>query len=282
MEQGFVRPSRSSIAGNAQLVLVMVAVSASFAGNSVIVKVALAPPNDVDPVVFSFLRDVGGALVLLCVCRFQGNLVWPRREDVGVFVLLGVLGVYIGQQFMVVALQYDAVTPLNAMLLQPSQPVLTVLIAALFGTEALELSTTHWRLKLAGILVGACGAMYSVYMASTRDTPPSPPSPPTTHPHEKHQGGALVGNMLLIVQCVSGKVGDTRTRASAASHHVSHHASHHVSHHAAYHVSHHASHHVSHHASHHPPCDRRPLTTPMRTLPETAPSTSCCRSTRSR
>ena len=80
MEAGFT-PKPTPNSRTWMLVLVMIAVSASFAGNSVIVKVALT--DDVDPVVFSFLRDVGGSCILLSVCRYQGNLIWPRRETSG-------------------------------------------------------------------------------------------------------------------------------------------------------------------------------------------------------
>ena len=48
------------------VVLALLAVQASFGGNTIIVKLAL--DNSADPVVFSFLRDVGGAIVLLFAC----------------------------------------------------------------------------------------------------------------------------------------------------------------------------------------------------------------------
>ena len=78
------------------VVLALIAVQASFGGNAVITKVALT--KSADPVVFSFLRDVGGATILLIACAARGCLVLPRREDLGAFIMLGVLGVYIGQR----------------------------------------------------------------------------------------------------------------------------------------------------------------------------------------
>lgn len=168
------------------LVLVLTAVSASFAGNAVILKVALK--EHVDPVVFSFLRDVGGAAVLLGVCKFRGELVWPRREDLGTFVLLGVLGVYIGQQFMVIALQF--ISPLNAMLLQPSQPVLTVLLSALFGIEALELATVHGKLKFFGIIIGAAGE--ECLLARPQTTHPSSRGALTPHSDDGAQALSIL------------------------------------------------------------------------------------------
>ena len=57
------------------VVVALVAVQASFGGNAVVVKVALT--KSADPVVFSFLRDVGGAAVLLragcCLGRVQAE-----------------------------------------------------------------------------------------------------------------------------------------------------------------------------------------------------------------
>lgn len=181
------------------VVLGLVAVSASFAGNSIVMKVALT--ECVDAVVLSFLRDVGGAALLLGYCKATGSLVYPKPEDGLHFVILGVLGVYIGQQFMVVGLQY--VTPLNAMLLQPLQPVLTVLLGALIGTEPLDLGETVGRLKLLGILLAAAGAVYSAYMGSLVDHTHGGGSA-STHACSHARSGVLTGNLLLLIQCVCG------------------------------------------------------------------------------
>ena len=205
----------------AWVVVALIAVQASFGGNAVITKVALT--KQADPVVFSFLRDVGGAFILLLACKVRGCLVWPRRADLGTFILLGVLGVYIGQQFIVLALQY--VDPLNAAVLQPSQPVLTTLLAAIFGVEPLQLRTLHGRLKLCGVLLAAAGAVCTVYWAAAAGDDNNsgrrlagghahhhhtsigggggepPPSAPSTSPSAPR---LILGNALLVIQCVSG------------------------------------------------------------------------------
>jgi len=152
--------SRSAHVG--WVVLALLAVQASFGGNAVIVKVALS--KSADPVIFSFLRDVGGAAVLLLACQVRGCLVWPRRADLGHFVLLGVLGVYIGQMFLVIALQY--VEPLLAAVMQPLQPILTVVLAAFTGVEPLHLEKVHGRMKVGGVLLAAAGAIVTVYYAA--------------------------------------------------------------------------------------------------------------------
>jgi drug/metabolite transporter (DMT)-like permease len=182
------------------VVIALIAVQASFGGNAVVIKLAMN--KNADPVVFSFLRDVGGAAVLLAACKIRGCLVWPRREDWGTFILLGVLGVYIGMQFQTLALQY--IEPLNAAVLQPSQPVLTTLLAAVFGIEPLHLDALHGRLKLAGVLMACLGAVLTIYWDSRASdgsggggggggdgTPPS-------------SENLLLGNLLLLIQCISG------------------------------------------------------------------------------
>ena len=194
-----------------RVVLALLAVQASFGGNAVITKVALG--HNTDPVVFSFLRDVGGGSVLLLACRIFGVPVEPRRADLGTFIVLGVLGVYIGQMFLVMALQF--VEPIHAAVMQPLQPVLTVLLAALCGVEPLLLRKLHGRLKLGGVLLAATGAVCTVYWAShvaaaaAADTGgaarharrglghPPPPAAPTAP-------RLITGYALLTVQCVSG------------------------------------------------------------------------------
>mmetsp|Transcript_59842 Transcript_59842/g.164013 ORF Transcript_59842/g.164013 Transcript_59842/m.164013 type:complete len:206 (-) Transcript_59842:167-784(-) len=43
-----------------------------------------------------------------------------------------------------------------------------------------------------------------VYMGPPRHADAHPPPPPAAHPSEEHHGSAMVGNALLLVQCVSG------------------------------------------------------------------------------
>ena len=181
------------------VVAALLIVQAAFGGNAVITKIALARHDD--PVVFSFLRDVGGALVLLASGRICGCLVWPRRTDLGMFIVLGILGVYIAQMFLVLALQL--LDPLHCMLVQPMQPVLTTLLAAAFGVEPLQLRRTHGRLKMGGVLLAAAGALCTVYYAGTSNkharaadiAEPSPSTPASQ---------TVTGFALLAAQCVAG------------------------------------------------------------------------------
>ena len=115
-------PARRRTVPTQLVVAALLAVQASFGGNTVVTKLALG--KSADPVVFSFLRDVGGGAVLLLACKWTGTFVRPRPADVGTFILLGILGVYIGQMFMVMALQH--LEPLHAAVMPVSYTHLTL------------------------------------------------------------------------------------------------------------------------------------------------------------
>uniref|UniRef100_A0A7S3S1P7 EamA domain-containing protein n=1 Tax=Emiliania huxleyi TaxID=2903 RepID=A0A7S3S1P7_EMIHU len=176
------------------VVLLLVIVQITFAGNSVVAKAAL--DKSVDPIVFSFLRDVGATVILLCTARLGGpRFAVPRRAHFCYFALLGLLGVTIGQMFLVIALKYT--TPLNAMVLQPSQPVLTVLIGALTGLEPLHVSQWHGQLSILGIVLAAVGAALALAYGSA-----APGENRVGHPPQQHS--LLIGNCLLGTQCLAG------------------------------------------------------------------------------
>ena len=176
------------------VVLVLVGVQAIFGGNAVVVKAALH--SHADPVVFSLIRDVGGAAILLSGCAATRQLVTPSSEHLGWFVLMGVLGVYIGQMFLNVALQY--ITPVNAALVNASQAVLTLLLAALFRIEPLRLDTRAGLVKAAGVVAVTGGALYSV-LGSARETDSS-----ASVAAQPAWGDLILGNFLLVVQCTGG------------------------------------------------------------------------------
>ena len=88
---------------------------------------------------------------------------------------VGLCGVTITQTALVLALQY--VPAFNASLMQPSQPVLTLLLALCLRLEALRLRSVAGALKLAGILIGCAGAVNGPE-APTVQCPSSAPLPP--------------------------------------------------------------------------------------------------------
>ena len=184
------------------VVAILVAVQAIFGGYSIIVKMTM---NDhVDALVFSLYRDVGASIVLLFASRMSGAA-QPivSLADRAAFAACGFFGVTISQTALIVALQW--VPPFNASLLQPSQPVITLLLALLLGMESLDRRTRTGAigsmLKVAGILVGCAGATFTVISAASGNSA-SPPPPPSGGgaPSTFGVGGLLVGNALLVGQ----------------------------------------------------------------------------------
>ena len=92
---------------------------------------------------------------------------------------VGLCGVTITQTALVLALQY--VPAFNASLMQPSQPVLTLLLALCLRLEALRLRSVAGALKLAGILIGCAGAVQRARSADC--AVPQPSSPPKGKEH---------------------------------------------------------------------------------------------------
>lgn len=92
---------------------------------------------------------------------------------------VGLCGVTITQTALVLALQY--VPAFNASLMQPSQPVLTLLLALCLRLEALRLRSVAGALKLAGILIGCAGAVQRARSADCAVPQLSTPPPTPAH-----------------------------------------------------------------------------------------------------
>ena len=173
---------------------------AVFGGNAVVTKLAI---RKADPVVFSARRGRRN----FAAARMQAlrHLCRATAEDYGTFILLGVLGVYIAMMFQALALQY--VEPLNASLLQPSQPVLTTFLRR-------YLALRHSKSV-------CCTAGSSCLASCCRQLGPCVPSTGTaaavavglapaagglaaygTETPSAHQ--VILGNGLLLVQCTAG------------------------------------------------------------------------------
>ena len=110
-----------------------------------------------------------------------------------IFLGMGLLGVTIAQTLMVVALIW--VPPFNASLLQPSQPVLTLLLGLLLGMERLRVRSLAGGLKLAGIVIGCAGATFTVLAAAERGGGGGGAAAAATG-----VGGQLLGNALLVTE----------------------------------------------------------------------------------
>ena len=94
---------------------------------------------------------MGGGALLLLACWCTGQLVRPQQSDIGWFVLIGIAGIFVGQMFAVIALKF--ISPLNAALSQPLQPILTAILASCLGLDALRLRTAAGAATVAGILL---------------------------------------------------------------------------------------------------------------------------------
>lgn len=181
----------------ALVVVLLVLVQASFAGNSIVAKLSF-DQGLVDAIIFSLFRDVGASMVLLVGCRIADGA-WgvPRKVHLIHFVGIGVLGVVVGQMFMVIALEFTS--PFNCMVLQPSQPVLAVLLGALLGIEPLQLDKCHGLLSVCGILLSVAGATIAVVYGSTANSSRGDGGGDHVSRHD-----LLIGNSLLAIQCVAG------------------------------------------------------------------------------
>lgn len=191
-------------------------------GYSVVGKWVVA--QDVDPLVFAFVRDLLASPVLLLLAwaieaRRQrpwrrlavaaaaaaaaenGDAVVPAAvpkqlvrtvangaplaEDRWMFVLLGAL--MCGNQVGYI-LGVALTTPTNAALIQPTVPVLTACLSAALGIEHINLHTRQGWLRIVGIVAVVMGAFTVVT---------------TTHPVAASLGrSVLLGNAFLLGNCL--------------------------------------------------------------------------------
>ena len=133
---------------------VLVTVQLIFGGYAIVVKMAMS--EHVDALVFSLYRDIGASVVLLGACTLMGERKPVPAGDRLLFVGVGLFGITITQTAFVLALQW--VPAFNASLMQPSIPVLTLLLALCLRLEVLHVRSAAGALKLAGILIGCAGA----------------------------------------------------------------------------------------------------------------------------
>ena len=112
-----------------------------------------------------------------------------QQSDVGWFVLIGITGIFVGQMFAVIALKF--ISPLNAALSQPLQPILTAILASCLGLDALRLRAAAGAATVAGILLAVAGARSPSSATRRRGS---------DEPHAV--GDLIIGNALLLTQSV--------------------------------------------------------------------------------
>jgi len=140
------------------VVVALVIVQLSFAVSGVLCGSAMHDSR-VDPVVFAFLRDTLGAVVLLTFAAYTSpnGLVMPRVADVPALMGVGILGIYFGQLFLLLALKHVSVV--NASVLSALQPACTMLLGHLLGVELLHLENLGGEMRAVGLLFAVAGGL---------------------------------------------------------------------------------------------------------------------------
>lgn len=184
---------RQHWSANFAVVVVLLLVQIFFGGNAVVSKAAVHSEH-IDPVVFSFGRDAGAAVLLHILVGLSEPQNWrlPKREETLPLVAIGLTGVALSMVVMVVALKF--ITPVNAMIYQPLQPVLALCLSVwpFQTTSGLGLKwppTSKCLLRIAGILCSVGGAIYVPVMQS----------------HNEGQQ-VMVGNALMLLSVTSGSM----------------------------------------------------------------------------
>ena len=120
-------------------------------GYTVLAQAALSTNDSISPEMFALLRDSGASTLLMLSTYFVhrqsistssalGNSytdTLPTREHFGLLVLCGACGVWGGQLLGAIAIKELGAVTFSVM--QPAQPVLTLIISAAIGMEQLWL-----------------------------------------------------------------------------------------------------------------------------------------------
>lgn len=128
-----------------------------YGSNYVIAKSVM--PEPIDPDSFIALRVLGAVFLfwLLAARNFQ----WPKRKDLMRFVLCGLTGVTINQLFFFNGLALTA--PVNGAIIMTSNPIMVMIISSLL------LGTVITFQKIAGVVIGAIGAISLLVLSSSQD-----------------------------------------------------------------------------------------------------------------
>ena len=145
-----------------------------FGGYSVVTAVALKH-GSINPIVYAFIRDIVASIILLTAAYIKESKLplneqrfWVKREDLGLFITIGLLMVW-GAQGMS-ALAIANLTPSYFSLLSPLMPVVTLSLAFLTGLE--KFRSYHWSSwgKVIGLFICVSGAVTMGALNNTNNT----------------------------------------------------------------------------------------------------------------
>lgn len=130
-----------------------------------------------EPMALADLRVLGATPIFLAA-SFAGGSGLPKKSDLPILIVLGLLGVTMNQLLFIEGLSHTTAT--NAGILMPSIPVFTVAIGAIFGAEYLG------KKRALGVAIAVGGAF--VMLDPTRFDLSS---------------GRLIGNLLILGNCLA-------------------------------------------------------------------------------
>jgi drug/metabolite transporter (DMT)-like permease len=130
------------------------------------------------PLVLADLRVLGSVPLLLGL-TFMTERALPKKSDLGLLIVLGLLGVFANQLLYIFGLQHTSAT--NSGILMPSIPVFAAALAVLFRIERISIQ------KTVGIGLAVAGSIVMLDVGTI----------------DLAKGGAtLFGNLLLLGNCV--------------------------------------------------------------------------------
>jgi len=146
--------------------VVMASVMLIFSGYTVVMKGAISHGSN--PLVLGLLRECLALCVLLpyAYARERGRgadaKFWIAKEDVGAFMVLGLLMIWCVQLLSAMALNF--ITASQYALFSPSVPVFCLLVAWLSNQEVFHRRLASSWLKSFAIVVTLCGAVFIALM----------------------------------------------------------------------------------------------------------------------